>query len=411
MMDEKYDVAVVGASIAGCTAATLFARRGARVALIERHPDPDAYKALCTHFIQPSAVPTMDRLGLTPLVEGAGGVRNGVEMWTRWGWISVPEDVPHGYNLRRSTLDPMLRALAVETPGVDFMPGLTARGPVSEGGRVSGVEARDRTGKDRSVRARLVVAADGHNSRIARAAGVTAKVAPNNRFSFFAHYRGLPPPSGARSQIWMLEPDQASVLPNDGGVAVVSCMPSRERLPLFKRDLEGAFARAFEGLPGGPRLHEGERVSKIMGATNLANMSRPAAQPGLALVGDAALWSDPMWAVGCGWAFQSAEWLVEETAEALLGGGDLDRALRRYAKKHRARLSGHHGAICDFATGRPYNAVERLMFSAAARDERTARHFHAFGSRLIGVRRFLAPRAVGRAMWVNARRPRASNNV
>ena len=30
-----YDVAVVGASVAGCTAARLYAQRGARVALIE----------------------------------------------------------------------------------------------------------------------------------------------------------------------------------------------------------------------------------------------------------------------------------------------------------------------------------------------------------------------------------------
>jgi 2-polyprenyl-6-methoxyphenol hydroxylase-like FAD-dependent oxidoreductase len=60
-MKEGYDVAMVGASIAGCAAATLFARRGARVALIERRSDPDAYKTLCTHFIQPSAVPTMER--------------------------------------------------------------------------------------------------------------------------------------------------------------------------------------------------------------------------------------------------------------------------------------------------------------------------------------------------------------
>ena len=32
-----FGVAIVGASIAGCTATTFFARRGARVALIERH--------------------------------------------------------------------------------------------------------------------------------------------------------------------------------------------------------------------------------------------------------------------------------------------------------------------------------------------------------------------------------------
>ena len=93
MTDKTYDVAVVGASIAGCTAATLLAREGASVALIERHCDPNAYKALCTHFIQPSAVPTMERLGLLPLIEAAGAVPNEIDMWTRWGWIRNPEGV------------------------------------------------------------------------------------------------------------------------------------------------------------------------------------------------------------------------------------------------------------------------------------------------------------------------------
>lgn len=55
MSSRSYDVAVVGASIAGCTAARLYAQRGARVALIERRPSLDAYKTVCTHFIQSSA--------------------------------------------------------------------------------------------------------------------------------------------------------------------------------------------------------------------------------------------------------------------------------------------------------------------------------------------------------------------
>lgn len=201
----------------------------------------------------------------------------------------------------------------------------------------------------------------------------------------------------------MLEPDTAYAFPNEDGVTLLGCTPSKERLPEFKNDLEGSFVRFFENLPMGPRLSDAERVSKIIGATDLANVSRPAARPGLAFVGDAALWSDPLWAVGCGWAFQSAEWLVEETADALLGDGDLDRALRSYGKVHRARLAGHHSSIADFSTCRPFNAIERLMFSAAAKDERTLRLFHAFGSRLISVRQFLAPRAIGRALWVNAR--------
>jgi flavin-dependent dehydrogenase len=38
-MTDRF-VAIVGASIAGCTAARLFAQAGARVALVERRPDP-----------------------------------------------------------------------------------------------------------------------------------------------------------------------------------------------------------------------------------------------------------------------------------------------------------------------------------------------------------------------------------
>src|SRR3954469_2865999 len=71
---DRFDVAVVGASIAGCAAARLYALRGARVALIEQRPDPEAWKVICTHAIQSSATPTIERLGFwAPLgARGAG---------------------------------------------------------------------------------------------------------------------------------------------------------------------------------------------------------------------------------------------------------------------------------------------------------------------------------------------------
>jgi menaquinone-9 beta-reductase len=415
MTDKTYDVVVVGASIAGSTAATLLAREGASVALIERHSDPNAYKALCTHFIQPSAVPTMERLGLIPMIEAAGAVPNEIDMWTRWGCIRAPEGIPHGYNIRREVLDPMLRRLAAETPGVDFMPGQSAhrllREDGVETGWVSGVAVRDRAGETREILARLVVAADGRDSKLARLASVPSETRPNNRFLYFAYYRNLRLASGQKSQMWLLEPEAAYAFPNDDGITLVLCMPARDKLPAFKRDLEGSFTRFLDGLPEGPQLAGAERVSKIMGATNLVNRSRSAAADGLAFVGDAALWSDPLWGIGCGWAFQSAEWLADEIAPVLADGGDLEGALARYLKKHRKKLAGHHRIISDFSAAGPYNPIERLMFSAAARDERTAKHFHAFGSRRVGVREFLAPRAVGRALIVNARHLARSRNT
>ena len=48
---DGYDAVIAGGSIAGCTAAILLGRAGARVAVVERQRRPDAYKALCGHFI------------------------------------------------------------------------------------------------------------------------------------------------------------------------------------------------------------------------------------------------------------------------------------------------------------------------------------------------------------------------
>jgi 2-polyprenyl-6-methoxyphenol hydroxylase-like FAD-dependent oxidoreductase len=67
MSGDDFDVAVVGASLAGCTTATLLARSGARVAVIERHAHPETYNRLCTHFVQASALPVLKTLGLDRL--------------------------------------------------------------------------------------------------------------------------------------------------------------------------------------------------------------------------------------------------------------------------------------------------------------------------------------------------------
>ncbi len=82
--DNRYDAVIVGASLAGCTTAILLGRAGARVALVEKKPDPDAFKRICSHFVQASALPTIERLGLLEPFMAAGAVRSRVRAWTPW---------------------------------------------------------------------------------------------------------------------------------------------------------------------------------------------------------------------------------------------------------------------------------------------------------------------------------------
>jgi flavin-dependent dehydrogenase len=405
---SQYDVAIVGASIAGCAAAIFFGRAGARVALIERDSDPAGYKKLCTHFIQASATPTLERLGLTGAIEEAGGVRNDVEMFTRWGWIVAPSEQTicrpaYGYNIRRSILDPMLRKASAQTVGVEFLPGFSARELLVDQGRICGLSAQGEDAAKLNVKAKLVVGADGRNSRVAELAGLPAKETPNGRIAYFAHYRNLPLASGTRSQFWLLEPDLAYTFPNDNGVTLVAAMPARAKAAEWRADPEAAMRRLFQSLPRAPSLAQTERVSPYIGVIKYPNLQRRVSKPGLALIGDAALSSDPLWGVGCGWALQSAEWLAGAIDRTWTNPTDLDRSLLAYAKRHRSELAGHQFQIRDFSTGRPFNFLKRLTFSAAARDPVCADIFAAFGSRCIGVSRFLRPDVLVRSMWVNAR--------
>jgi flavin-dependent dehydrogenase len=402
---SEYDVAVVGASIAGCTAAVLFARRGLQVALIEQRESPESYKKACTHYIQNSATPTIKRLGIDHAIEESGGIRNGIEMWTRRGWIRGDSD-HYGYNIRRQKLDPMLRNLAIKTPGVNYFSGLEARDLILNGGQVCGVRAYSRgNGNMDDITAKLVVGADGHYSRIGQVSGLPIAVKPNNRFAYYAYYRNITLDSGRKSQFWLLEPDMdcAYAFPNDDGLTLLASAPVKSKLPRYKKALEGTFNEVFGSLPNGPNIKDVERVSEFRGIIDIPNNSRAVSRPGLALIGDAAIGSDPLWGVGCGWAFQSAEWLVDFVADALIEKSDVElaRALERYRKKHRSTLGSHHSIISSFSTGRPFNMIEKLIFSASVKDETTRRHFEEFGSRRITPRQFLTPSTLARAMWVS----------
>ncbi|MER6030926.1 NAD(P)/FAD-dependent oxidoreductase [Streptomyces sp. NPDC001851] len=408
-MSNAYDVIINGGSVAGCTAAILYAQRGARVALLERRSDPSAHKILCTHYIQASAYPVMAATGLAEQLEKAGAIANTAHYWTRWGWIRPPHDETsaHGYSVRRQTMDPLVRGLAAATEGVDLKLGHTVNGLLYEADRVVGVEGT--AGGERfALRAPLVVGADGKDSTVAQLAGATAETSDNNRFSYFAYFRGLPQVSDNVARVYYLEPDNAYIMPNEDGVTVVAAVVSKDRLPEFKDDLEGAYLKFIRSLPEAPDFDSAERISKIIGTLNYPLVSRVPGGPGWALIGDAALTSDPLSAVGCAWAMQSAHWLVTETSAELTApdrtpdaATALDAAVGRYRARHARETGPHHHLIADFATTRPFNEIEEFSFSAAARDPEMAAHFHTFGSRLMTVEEFLAPDVVARMEKVN----------
>jgi len=402
-----YDVAIVGGSLAGCAAALFFSRHGLKVALIEREPQTSTYKKVCTHLIQSSATPTLQRLGLSGPIEAAGGVRQVLEISTPWGWIRDPKeptDRPaYGYNLRREKLDPLVRTAAADAAGVEFIQGHSVRELILENGQAVGVKTFSRFSTGRAIRARLVVAADGRNSTVAQLSGAKETSLPNGRFTYSAYYADIPMPKASSSQIYFLNPDWASVLRTDDGLVMLGAMPTNDQLSKWKGNVEEEFLKYFDSIPDAPSPRAGRRVSPFLGMLKMPMINRPPVHAGIAFIGDAAFAADPLWGVGCGFAFQTAEWLFDSVQPAFEGKTDMARALKAYAHQHKKRLGGHSFVMKEFLPGRPYNAFESLMNSAGARDPACASHIVAFGSRNSSLLQFMAPGAIARALWVNAR--------
>src|SRR6185436_2450453 len=324
-----YDAVVIGASLAGCETAILLGRAGARVALVEKHADPAAFKRVCSHFIQASAVPPIERLGLLEPALAAGGVRSHLRIWTRWGCIVPPrEPDTAGLNIRREKLDPMLRGMAAQTPGVELLLGQTASAVKRDhAGTVTGVVVSGRDGRETTLRGKLVVGADGRDSRVAELAGVPERRTRHERFAYGGYFEGGTPAHAPDASLWMTDPQWAAAFPTDDGLTFYAAMPTKSWLPEFRRDPQRALVTFLADQPEPPPIREARLTRPVIGKLDMENRLRRPVAPGLALVGDAALAIDPLWGVGCGFAFQTAEWLADSVAPALAGAEPLETGL------------------------------------------------------------------------------------
>jgi flavin-dependent dehydrogenase len=394
-----YDVVIVGAGIAGCTAARLYGQAGLRVALVEKHRNPATFKALCGHFVQAGTHPTLRRLGLWEAMRSAGAGVGTVGNWTRFGWMEPDPEWPAPLCLRRERMDPLLRRWAAGTPGVDLLLGRTVNGLVETGGRIIGVRTTGDVGAE-ELRARLVVGADGHRSAVARLADVEASVAPNERFAVWAYYRGVRLRGRGFHQVWRLDPDCAFAVRCDDDLTVLVAYPHKGRLPEFRANTLVALERFVAALPDAPDMSGAERVSKLIGTYDYPCVRRdPAPRPGLALAGDASLTGDPLPAVGCGWAFRAGEWLADSTAPALLGQEPIEPGLARY--RHAYRFVWEHDDLGrEDAKGLPMTPLQLAMRAAATRDRGVAHRLYLFGTRAIPASELRDPTFIRRVQEV-----------
>ncbi|APE34763.1 hypothetical protein BOX37_13325 [Nocardia mangyaensis] len=409
-----YDVVIVGGSLAGCSTAALLGRAGLRVAVLEAHKDPDHYKRLCTATIRAGTQPVLRRLGLADKLAEAGSMPCYDAFHSAAdGWVldeTAVERGDYGYNLQRRLLDPLVRRTAAETPGVELILGAKVTDLSRDAhGRVNGVVAKIK-GEETLFSGRLVIGADGRSSVVADRAGLPAIETENRRYIYFAHYRNVDMPADRTLRAWFAMPDIFLMAGFGDGTAVISCAPDKRSLPEFDLDREKFLLESFKNLPDAPDLSNVERVTDLIGTRDYPNIRRRrVVAPGLALVGDAAMVADPVSGVGCGFAFQAAEWLADAVTDALKSqdSAAIDKALARYQKQHRKRLGLHHFTIADLSKRTVLPPVIRMILAAAVDDPKIAQSYVSVVTRNSSPAVLFSPKLLVRAA-IGARRARAT---
>ena len=172
---KAYDVAVVGAGPAGCSAAITLAQRGFQVALIDRAVFPR--DKVCGDFLNPINWPVLQELNVAEDLSPyrIPEFRSFASPWRTELKRSVSSldqgERQFGLGLRRIHLDHLLVERA-KRAGVD----------VYEGARLTAVRHQspgwcldmNRGGELDSIRPKLLVGADGRNSWVARQLGVAS---------------------------------------------------------------------------------------------------------------------------------------------------------------------------------------------------------------------------------------------
>jgi 2-polyprenyl-6-methoxyphenol hydroxylase-like FAD-dependent oxidoreductase len=373
-VDEQFDVIIAGGRCAGSPLATLLAREGLRVAVVERATFPR--DTLSTHVFQAAGINFLRRLGVLEKVQAAGAqpmthldFRQG-DFHTQRLLSLRPGDVGCQMSVRRLVLDPLLAEAAADA-GAEVMMGTALTGLIRDRGRVSGVQVKA-GGVERTLSARLVVGADGRNSTVASL--VQARkyhVVPSERLCYWGFFEGAncgPDPTMV-FHFW----DGFAVIgcPSDGGLYQVIVLPAARFLPDFRADLEGAFiehARKCE--PVATAISGATRVGKLLGIVRFESFFREAAGAGWVLAGDAGQFKDPAPGQGMSDAFRQVAALAPAIVRGL-GGSDaaLDGALADWARWRERDAFEHHWLSCDTGAAATPAALPEMVRRAERRGD------------------------------------------
>ena len=331
--DPVPDVIVIGGGPAGSTAATMLARKGARVLLLERERFPRDHVG---ESLLPASIPVLEELGVLPAVQQAGFLRKwGATMvWGKdrepWSWYfkETNQQYPHSYQVWRPQFDKLLLDNS-RAAGVDVREGCRVLEVLFEGGKPTGVRFETESGARADASASFVVDASGQNSLLARKLRLRRWDSFFRNLAVYGYFEGaqpLPHPDETNIFIEAYPHGWFWTIPlHTGQVGVGAVVDS----PTGQEGIRQAGARDFLL----SQIAQAPNTAQMLRHANLANgpyvvkdwsyVCKQLAGDGYVLVGDAACFVDPLFSSGVHLALTSgvlaAAYVTTALKDAKLG--------------------------------------------------------------------------------------------
>jgi flavin-dependent dehydrogenase len=376
-----YDVMVVGARCAGASLAMLLARAGHRVALVDRASFPS--DTMSPHFLWQRGAARLQTWGLLDRLEGRGcapirQITFDVGPVQLSGTGPAVGGAADTYCPRRTVLDALLVEAAVES-GAELIEGFAVDDVIWSEGRAVGVTGHRRGSAASSLRARIVVGADGLHSTVARTVGARPyQEHPPLTGVFYSYWSGL---TGLGASFHARPGRLILVWPTNDDLTCIFVAWPHEEFRHVRKDAEHSFHAALALVPGlADAVASGHREQRFVGTADLPNFYRASGGSGWALAGDAAHHKDPSTGMGMSDAFLCADLLAEAIHDGLVGHRPMDDTVADYQRQRDALTTNGFQLTLSTARLAPLSTgLEAFYRSAADQPEAIRRIFGVLG--------------------------------